>query len=1503
MPIQYPRRPVFYFAACALFILTLFLNGATAHTSASGSEAQWQAQMRELDEKLRDPRFLLLRTGAFDPLESEPAAVRIGQTQLETTSLSARSARLAASARQAAAAEPAYYIVQYPGRILPAQAESLRARGYEIVGYVANNAYIVRAPRTEAGQLQAAQGQGEFRWIGAYGAGLKIESALARTADEIANGSSAEPNAEQTVTISFLTFRGANSSLIREAVGALNLTAEPIIEDRHDGRTWGVGAVGRADLPRLITALAAIEGIEWVERRQPRRLRNDSGVKVTQTGFAGTDTPLYRNGLTGAGQVYGAADSGLDDDNAQFKLNGESSAQTFSYAVTTRDLVNGLLPVNITNPNNKVLAYYILGAGNLISAPANPNGGQTLDPNQRSGAFYVNAVAYDDSGAVYHGTATTSVAAGRDFNADGTGNVPGVASRTSGDGVAPDARIVFQDAGHPSGQLSGVNFVSQALIHQQAYSSGVRAHNNSYGPDPPVGYDEDAADIDDAMWRLRDYNIFYAAGNDGVGTRQVTNAAKNNILVAAVDSPTNGGNVENLGSYSNHGPTLDGRLKPDIAAPGAVRAATENSGVSSSFGNSTSRTAPDAAVNPTGPDNNRSLALTSGTSFSSPMVAGAALLARQYFTDGYYPSGARNAPSGFNPSNALVKAIILNSGRNMTGRYTASDGTNGASGPLPNFGQGWGRIALDDALYFTGDRRELKVLADIWNGATASDSARPASNAAITTSETHAFQLTNVSTVEPLRITLVWSDPKAVIGASVALVNDLDLEVIDPQGAVYRGNVNFANAYSQPANGAAFDNRNPVEAVYVQFPLPGTYTVRVIGTNVPGNGQMQVIAQPDNQPIDSNRQGYALIATGNFTAGAQAVASLSATNVTGGVNADRFISRNETVTATLTVTDPTVIPATGVTVQIAVDPASAVPASLVRINGQSAGQSATLSFGDIAAQAAKSFAFQITLLDDGVSRAGQAILFNVTMTPANGPATTTQFTIIADQRIITYRTRFEPTADPGGEGVIVIPESAWGLRPDNPSPASSGSAFAGAWQLTTEQRAASDGSTASLGDPSGVGASYGVSSTLRPGAGVFDDTRWWTTQKITLPGLTVNQSTGRVSNPEFAAGINAAIDSFEVDVSADFTGDTNQNNNVGDLTYLRVRTYRNTAAVTTADDSGFNDQSFTNLLLIDSSTGSTNGFRRFSGSGFANGNGIFAVDRATPDNSDVAFRLELQLRRNGISQTGEGVFYDNLAVRLRVADTNVYAAPVSRASTSVDAASFARAAAPGQILAAFGSGFPAGTNVSEPAGGTPLPTQLANVSVRVNGILAPLFFVGVNNGDFQINYQLPYETPPGVAFVETLRDGVAIASEFLTVSPAAPGVFATAATGQGQAVALNQDFSFNSSARPESRGRFVIVYANGQGGQFIDSATQQPLTLASGVVAPSSGPLYATTTNPAITIGGATATVGFSGLAPGFVGLWQLNVLIPDNAPTGNAVPLVIALGGRTSSVTTIAVN
>lgn len=1504
------RLFLFMLAALALLATLGWFGFTTTKTQAQSAlrddgtrETAWQARQRALDEQLQKPGVLLLRTGAFDPLSSQPAPVRIASRQWETTSLNARASRYAVSAKQAAATQPAYFIVQFPGVIQAEQTEALRASGYTLVGYVANNAYIVRAPRNRATALQAGQSRGQFRWVGAYGAGLKVAPELVETTNAIADGTSSDSG--ELITVSFITFQGETADELRTALSGVPLATEVNLEERFDGRVRGLAIVTRANLPQLVNALAEVEGLEWIQQRRPFRRLNDVGVRVVQSGTLSNDTPLYRRGLTGAGQVYGAADTGLDDDHAQFRYSGDDNAQTLSTAVSSRSLVNGLLPVSITNPNNRVLAYYLLGTGNLIDNPANPNGGKSLDPTQRTGtgtnANYFNAVAYDDSDGAYHGTATTSVAVGRDYNADGSGALPGIATRTAGDGVAPDARIVFQDVGHASGQLSGLG-MSFALMFQQAYDSGVRVHNNSYGGTAPIPYDVDAADVDDAMWRLRDFTLFFAAGNDGPSNATLGSASKNDVLVAATDSPVENGSIESLTDFSSHGPTSDGRLKPDIAAPGIVRAAIEDSGISSTFSTSTSRTALDAAVNPTNPDNGRTLAVTGGTSFSSPMAAGAALLARQYFTDGFYPSGARTEGNGFIPSNALIKGLLINSGRNMTGRYTANDGTGGARGALPNFGQGWGRLALDDALYFTGDRRELKILADIYNGATASETNRPAPNPAITTGVVQTYQLNNVSTVEPLRLTLVWSDPKAATSATVALVNNLDLEVIDPQGTVFRGNANFSNGWSQTANGpsglTAFDNRNPVEGVYLQFPQPGTYTVRVIGANVPGNGQTQIVAQPGNQLIDSNRQGYALMATGNFTAGAQPVTSLAATSIKGGVNADRFISRNETVTAQLTFNNPTVVPANGVTAQITVDAASAVPANLVRINGQPAGQATTLGLGDLAALANRAVTFQITLVDDGVNRSGQTITFNLTLTPSNGPPSTTQFTITVGQRIITYRTRFEPTADPGGANVIVIPEAAWGLRPDNPAPAPTGNAFTAPWSLATALFAPNTGSTASLSDPSGVGASYGVSTTNRTGSGLLDDSRWWTSQKIVLPGFTVNGTTNRVSNPEFAAQLNAAIEGFDVDVSADFTGDVNRGTNLGDLTFLRVRPYKNTASLALADDTGFNDVTFTNLLLLESTTPTTNGFKHFSGNIFANGDGVFAVDTATPNNSDVAFRLEIQLRRNGNSQTGEGVFYDNLAVHFRVADTNSYTIPTA-ATATVDAASFTRTVAPGQLVASFGTGLP---NASGTATSLPLPTELNGIAVRVNGVLAPLFFVSAANGSFQINYQLPYETLPGTALVEVLNNGTAVTNEFLTVSAAAPGVFTTRANGQGQAVALNQDFTANAESKPEARGRFVILFANGQGAQFVNGANQATAAPASGAATPSS-PLFATAGLPSVTIGGIAANVGFSGLAPGLVGVWQLNVQLPANAPTGDAVPVVISLNGKTSATTTLAVN
>src|SRR5262249_26063649 len=146
----------------------------------------------------------------------------------------------------------------------------------------------------------------------------------------------------------------------------------------------------------------------------------------------------------------------------------------------------------------------------------------------------------------------------------------------------------------------------------------------------------------------------------------------------------------------------------------------------------------------------------------------------------------------------------------------------------------------------------------------------------------------------------------------------------------------------------------------IQNPIPGTYTARVIGANVPGNGQTQIIAQPGDQRIDSNRQGYALIATGNFTAGSQPALNLASSDINGGVNADPFISKNETVAARITIYNPSSLTAQTVSVRIEVDPFSQAPASVIRINGQT--DAATINIGEVAPGAFKDSMFQITLL-------------------------------------------------------------------------------------------------------------------------------------------------------------------------------------------------------------------------------------------------------------------------------------------------------------------------------------------------------------------------------------------------------------------------------------------------------------------------------------------------------------------------------------------------------------
>jgi len=187
---------------------------------------------------------------------------------------------------------------------------------------------------------------------------------------------------------------------------------------------------------------------------------------------------------------------------------------------------------------------------------------------------------------------------------------------------------------------------------------------------------------------------------------------------------------------------------------------------------------------------------------------------------------------------------------------------------------------------------------------------------------------------------------------------------------------------------------------------------------------------------------------------------------------------------------------------------------------------------------------------------------------------------------------------------------------------------------------------------------------------------------------------------------------------------------------------------------------------------------------------------------------------------------------------------------------------------------------------TPLPTTLGNATVLVNGVPAPAYYVS----PLQVNFQVPFATATaGLATVSISSNGLPSSIAWVQVKPAAPGILVY---GNNHAVAQNQDFSLNSSAAPIAPGSYLTVYLTGIG----------PLdnTPPDGAAAPSS-PLANATLPHSAFIGGLPATVSFLGLAPGFVGLGQANILVPNASPGER--PMAITIGGVASNSVLVSIS
>jgi uncharacterized protein (TIGR03437 family) len=246
--------------------------------------------------------------------------------------------------------------------------------------------------------------------------------------------------------------------------------------------------------------------------------------------------------------------------------------------------------------------------------------------------------------------------------------------------------------------------------------------------------------------------------------------------------------------------------------------------------------------------------------------------------------------------------------------------------------------------------------------------------------------------------------------------------------------------------------------------------------------------------------------------------------------------------------------------------------------------------------------------------------------------------------------------------------------------------------------------------------------------------------------------------------------------------------------------------------------------------------------------------------------------------------------------------PVVPSDGAVNGASFksgVAALAPGAIASIFGTnltaapasgaqpGFVSGTDV--------LQTTANGTRVTFDGVAAPLFFLKHDAATYdQLNVQVPFELAGKTsAQLVVYLNGKPSAAVTVAIQPVSPGLFTVQTSGTGPAVALHPDYSANSAANPASRGTVILLYGTGLGPTSPAGIT--------GKAAPHAEPLAITVSQywPTITIGGVSASVEFSGLAPWFVGLWQVNVTVPANAPTGEQ-PLVLTTGGSRANPVTV---
>ncbi len=703
---------------------------------------------RSLGQPGSDGPMLRLRWGEFDPVvDSPPLTPAALQSDLEPD-------------------HPGLRLVQFPAPIEDAWYQAMLDSGLFVVSYIPDYAYLVWGDLAAVERLAKAA---PLRWQGDYLPAYALHPTLLDAAlgvGEIRPEDKPIESVQVNVQIVDLpAVQATQQAILADAV---------LLQPPYHLLTYRNLSIQIAT--RRLTWLASLPGVVDVSPRPEFKLLDERQGQIMagnlNAGGTAPSAPGYLSWLIGKGfsndpnnyPIVDVTDDGIDNGSATpihadfFRLGTISQGDRLVY-----------------------------------------NYNWTSDPSADGGGG--------------HGNLNAAVVVGYNTSSGNTYRDPLGYQR--GLGINPFGRVagskVFKNSG------SWDFYDSYSTLIGNSYNLGARISTNSWGGSTYGDYvqDDQAYDalVRDAAPSIagnQPITILFAAGNDGPSpnTTGSPGNAKNVITVGASEnyrtpfesfsydpcgnSTSGADNAQDIASFSSRGPTDDQRIKPDIVAPGTmILGAASQSPVYNGNG----------VCIQFYPSSQSLYAASSGTSHSTPAVAGAASLLDYYYRANF---------GGQSPSPAMVKAYLVNSARYLTG--------SGANDTLPSPNQGFGRVDLGRAFDQTP-----RFLVD-------------QTTTFASTGQVYEFNGAIVDSQKPLRVTLAWTDAPGPTTGN-AYVNNLDLEVI-VNGQTYRGNV-FSGANS--ISGGVADVRNNIESVFLPAGVSGSVTVRVrafniAGDGVPGNG-------------------------------------------------------------------------------------------------------------------------------------------------------------------------------------------------------------------------------------------------------------------------------------------------------------------------------------------------------------------------------------------------------------------------------------------------------------------------------------------------------------------------------------------------------------------------------------------------------------------------------------------------------------------------------------------